>query len=120
MDSNSKLGHEYIPNGPHPISLMSLNGKILSAILERHALIVANGSEHCTGRITRQRTTKQRLEESCIDVVLLSSDMMNHFKSLMIDEQRKHVLTRNKTNQEWPSDQTKRSECPLIRVHIQS
>ena len=39
IDSSSKLGDEYIPNDPHPISP---NGKILSAIIERNALIVAN------------------------------------------------------------------------------
>ena len=84
MNSNSKLGHEYIPNDPHP---MSPNGRILVAIIERHALVVANGSEHCTGLITRKRSTKQRVEQSCIDIVLFSSDLKKHFKSLLIDEQ---------------------------------
>ena len=41
MDSNSKLGNEYIPNDPHP---MSPNGKLLAAVIERLALlVVANG-----------------------------------------------------------------------------
>ena len=91
MDSNSKLGSKYIPNDTHE---KSPNGSLLANIIERHALIVANGSPNCTGRITRKRVTKDRTEESCIDIVIFSSDMTNSFKSLIIDEDRKHVLTK--------------------------
>ena len=91
VDANSKLGKKYIPNDPHEISP---NGKVLSDIIERHALIVANGSERCKGLVTRQRSTKNRSEKSCIDLVLLSSDLNKEFKALNIDESRKHVLTR--------------------------
>ena len=91
MDSNSKLGSEYIPNDPHPISP---NGKILAAIIERHAVVVANGTKQCTGLITRQRNTTRRVKQSCIDLVIFSSDLKMHFKSLVIDDHRKHVLTR--------------------------
>ena len=35
MDSNSKLGIEYIPNDPHPISP---NGKIIAQIIDMHQL----------------------------------------------------------------------------------
>ena len=91
MDANTKLGPDHIPNDPHP---MSSNGKILSKIITRHALIVANGTEQCKGLITRQRSTGDRNERSCIDLVLFSSDLRNSFKELFIDEKRKHVLTR--------------------------
>ena len=91
MDANSKLGTKYIPNDPH---LMSPNGKILSEIIERHALIVANGTRECSGLITRQRSTTTRTEKSCIDLLLFSDDLRNDFKSLLIDEDRKYVLTR--------------------------
>ena len=91
MDANSKLGPEYIPKDTHD---MSANGKLLGNIIKRHALVVANGSEKCTGTVTRRRATKFRTEESCIDIVMFSSDMSSHFKSLYIDEQKKHVLTR--------------------------
>ena len=40
MDTNSKLGREIIPRDPHN---QSENGKILSGIINRHGLIVANG-----------------------------------------------------------------------------
>ena len=91
MDANTKLGPEYIPNDPHT---MSGNGKILSNIIKRHALVVANGANDCVGLITRQRSTTNRTERSCIDLVIFSSDLMKHFKHLLVDESRKHVLTR--------------------------
>ena len=91
MDSNSKLGLEYIPNDTHE---KSPNGILLANIIERHAPIVANGSTKCSGRITRKRITRNRTEESCIDVMLFSSDMNESFESLLIDEDRKHVLTK--------------------------
>ena len=91
LDANSKLGPEHIPNDPHG---MSGNGKILSNIIERHALIVANGTKECKGLVTRQRSTTNRTERSCIDLVLFSPDLREHFKELYIDDTRKHVLTR--------------------------
>jgi hypothetical protein len=91
LDANSKLGSNYIENDPHK---MSANGKILADIIERHVLIVANGSKNCIGLITRQRSTARRTEKSCIDLMLFSSDLKNSFKSLLIDEERIHVLTR--------------------------
>ena len=42
IDANSKLGPTYIKRDPKS---MSLNGRILSGIIERHALTVANGVE---------------------------------------------------------------------------
>ena len=46
IDSNSKLGSQYIPNDPHPISP---NGKMLARVINNHALIVANSLTSCTG-----------------------------------------------------------------------
>ena len=40
LDANSKLGTKYIKNYPHSISQ---NGVILSGIIDRQGLIVANG-----------------------------------------------------------------------------
>ena len=81
MDANSKLGEKYIPKDPHEIKP---NGKILAA----------NGTEQCSGVITRTRSTSNRTERSCIDVVMFSSELRDHFKSLMIDEERRHILTK--------------------------
>ena len=91
IDANSKLGEKYIPSDPHQISP---NGQLLAGIIERHALFVANGSDKCEGTITRKRITKYRKEESAIDIVLFSQDMVSHFVSLKVDEEKKHVLTR--------------------------
>ena len=91
IDSNSKLGNQYIPSDPHHISP---NGKMLARVIDNHALIVANSLSKCTGLITRRRITKYRTEESCIDMLLFSSDLQQYFTSLLIDEKRKHVLTK--------------------------
>ena len=91
LDANSKLGTKYIRNDPHTISP---NGIILSGIIDRHALIVANGLTHkSSGVITRKRSTVVRTEESVIDFVCISSDMQESLVSIQIDENRNHVLT---------------------------
>ena len=93
MDANAKLGKKHIPDDPHEITP---NGKLLEGIIERQNLFVVNGSRKCKGNITRKRTTKNRVEESVIDIVLISSDMIGNLESLVIDEDRKHVLTKIK------------------------
>ena len=92
-DANSKLGPEFIPRDPHK---MSPNGAILASIVERQNLIVVNGSTKCKGTITRRQVTKHRVEESAIDLVLISSDMMAYLVEMQIYEARKHVLTKMK------------------------
>ena len=91
MDSNSKLGPELIPNDPHR---QSTNGKILSGILQRHGLVVANGNVKCEGKITRRRITKDGVEESIIDHVIISEDLEKDMESIRIDEDGEHVLTK--------------------------
>ena len=86
MDANAKLGPNLIPGDPH---VMTPNGALLAAIVERHNLIIANGSEKCTGKITRKRVTRERTEQSVIDIVLFSSDLKEHFVDMHIDEERK-------------------------------
>ena len=88
IDANSKLGPTYIEKDPKP---MSPNGTILAGIIERHALIVANGVRNkCTGVITRKKITKNGIQESAIDLVLISSDMLQHLLSIHIDEEKKN------------------------------
>ena len=91
MDANAKLGSKYIPGDPHG---MTPNGALLSDIIERHALCVGNGSEICKGTITRIRNTRDRNEKSVIDIVMFSADMKKHIKSMLVDEERLHVLTK--------------------------
>ena len=90
-DANAKLGPTYFPNDPED---MSKNGKVLSAILERHALSVANGlKEKCL--ITQERSTVNGIEQSVIDFVIVSCDLVKHIEYIHIDEKRIHVLTKN-------------------------
>ena len=98
LDANRKLVEKYIRDDPHKISP---NGQLLAGVIERYALYVANGSDKCKGRVTRRRVTKHRIEESSIDVVLFSQDMLPSFVSLIVDEDKRHVLTRiTKTKKE--------------------
>ena len=91
LDANAKLGQQYIANDPKP---MSSNGLILAGIIERHALIVANGVQaKSEGVITRKRSTVVNTEESVIDFVLISGDMLDLLVSIKIDEERNCVLT---------------------------
>ena len=92
MDSNSKLGPEFIPQDPHS---QSSNGKILAGIINRHGLIVTNGlNNKCNGAITRKRETKDSVEESIIDYVLISEDLEKELESITIDEKRNNCLVK--------------------------
>ena len=91
MDANAKLGTKFIPGDPHE---MTPNGELLAAIVERHNLIVANGSDKCSGTITRKRVTKHRTEQSVIDIILFSSTMKEHFENIHVDEDRINVLAK--------------------------
>ena len=102
MDANSKLGNNYVKGDPHP---MSENGKILAGIIERHALIVANGLEgKSSGLITRKRVTTKDIQESVIDFVIMSRDMLSLIVACDIDSERKHVLTKTTKQNRIESD----------------
>ena len=91
-DMNSKLGPDLIPNDPNQ---MTENGRILAGILERNALTVVNGLPgKCTGSITRERHTVNGVEKSIIDFDMVSHDLVKEIGKMMIDDQRKYVLTR--------------------------
>ena len=92
MDSNSKLGPEVIANDPHG---QSPNGKVLCDIVTRHGLIVANGiSDKCEGSITRRRVTKDTIEESIIDHVIISEDLVSELDSLKLMKS-KNICSQN-------------------------
>ena len=92
LDANSKLGDEWIPGDSHK---QSQNGKILSGILKRHALLVANSLKgKSKGVITRRRTTVDGEEKSTIDFVILSGDLVKHVKSVITDEEQENCLAK--------------------------
>ena len=100
MDANSKLGPELIPSDPHA---RTPNGQIIADIMVRHGLTVVNGMEDkCDGTVTRRRVTKDGTEESAIDLVIVSDDLESVVDSLLIDENRKYVLTKMLTNLNFP------------------
>ena len=92
MDANSKLGNEIVPGDPKE---QSQNGKVLANIIERNALIVVNSlPDKCHGLITRRRTTENGGEESVIDFVIVSADLLTDLKEVIIDENKEHALTK--------------------------
>ena len=102
MDANSKLGGKYVKPDPNETSE---NGKILEGITERHALSVANGIEgKGSGIITGNRITKKYFQESLIDYVLLSRDMLPLLVTCKIDSERKHFLTKTTKKKRIESD----------------
>ena len=52
-----------------------------------------NSSQKCKGKITRQRVTKNKKEESIIDFVLVCELMDDMVEELLIDEDKKYALT---------------------------
>ena len=112
-DFNSKLGREHIPNDPHT---QDRNGKLLSELIQRNNLTVANGLMICEGTITRERVTTLRTEESAISFVIVSDDLVDKVESVVIDEKRDNVLTRiSKTRN---GTETKESDHNVIRTVI--
>ena len=91
-DLNSKLRPDFIKNDPEQITE---NGKILGGIPNRNTLTVVNGlGEICKGVITRERTTTISVEKSIMDFVIVSNDLVSDILSMMIDDERKHALTK--------------------------
>ena len=86
MDANSKLGPSLIPGDKHP---QSDNGRILADIIDRHGLLIGNALP---------RVTKFATEESTIDFVLLSADLLDETESILVDDKRLHVLTKLRKN----------------------
>ena len=116
MDANAKLGPNVIKGDPHK---QSDNGKLLHDIITRNALIVMNNvRSKCTGKITRKRITKKVNEQSIIDFVIVSDDMEDIISEVIIDEDRKHVLTRYTKTNKGPS--LKESDHNSIITYIKA
>ena len=91
MDGNFKAGQEIIPGDPHS---MNINGKFFKNFLSNNShLTVVNSVDICTGLITRRRQTKQRLEESVLDVFVVCDKVMQYVTKMVVDEEKQFVLT---------------------------
>ena len=116
MDANSKLGKEIVPNNPKE---QSQNGKVLAEIVERNALVVANSlSEKCQGLITRKRTTEDGVEESIIDFVIVSADLVCDLKEMIIDEKKEHALTKITRKNNVVNKATSDHNVILTKFHL--
>ena len=81
MDSNSKLGVDFISRDPLK---QSDNGKLLGEIIRKH--IVTNGvTEKVKGLITRRREIKESIKKSIIDHLIIIADLEKDFESLIVD-----------------------------------
>ena len=94
LDANSKLGPAVIPGDPKS---QSKNGKLLLEVLKENSLTVVNGTDLCTGVITRIRKTTVRTEESVIDFFIVCEKFLALVTKMIIDEERKFVLTKFST-----------------------
>ena len=86
LDANSKLGPDMVPGDSHP---QSENGRLLADIITRHGLIIGNSLKQCKGLITRKKVTKERVEESTIDFILFSADMLDNIEAIEVDEKKR-------------------------------
>ena len=67
----------------------------MASIIKRNALVVANSvTSKCSGTITRRRVTEEGVEESIIDFLLISEDLLEDFIELEIDEKKEHALVK--------------------------
>ena len=94
LDANSKLGPAVIPGDP---KRQSKNGKLILEVLKENSLTVVNGTDLCTGVITRIRKTTVRTEESVIDFFIVCEKFLALVTKMIIDEERKFVLTKFST-----------------------
>ena len=91
LDANSKLGTSYVAGDSRE---MSSNGKLFADLIERQSLIVVNCTDLCFGTITRVRNTTKRTEESVLDYFVVCQELYENVVKMVIDEQRKYVLTK--------------------------
>ena len=91
MDSNAKLGQQFIPLDPKPISD---NGILLGKIVEENNLVVVNGTSKCEGVITRYRKTINSVEESVLDHMIVCDLFFKLITKMTIDESGTYALTK--------------------------
>jgi hypothetical protein len=92
MDANSKMGTEMVPKDTHE---QTPNGAALAGVINRNDLIVVNSlNTKVNGSTTRKRITVDGIEESIIDFVIVSLDLVKDVENLLIDEQKEYALSK--------------------------
>ena len=90
LDANAKLGKENINGDKHNLSA---NGQLLLNLASSQSLTIVNTLNICKGFIIRKRQTNKVNEESTIDYLLVSEKLVIFIENMIVDEERKHVLT---------------------------
>jgi hypothetical protein len=90
-DGNLWAGSDIIPGDPRK---QNRNGKLFEDFLSRNShLTVVNALPVCKGLITRSRLRDGQIEESVLDFFVVCSRVLPYVTSMLIDEEKKHVLT---------------------------
>ena len=101
LDCNAKLGENIIKGDPNG---MSTNGKLLWDVVERRNCTIVNGTEKCTGCITRSRNKAGKMEKSVLDYVFVNAMISPYVSFMIIDESKQNALTRFIKGKFLPSD----------------
>ena len=70
---------------------------MLLDVIENNGLIVVNGTDRCSGVITRYRKTSVRTEESVLDFFIVCEKFFTFITRMVIDEARQFPLTKFST-----------------------
>ena len=90
MDSNAHAGETIIKNDPN---IINNNGEFLKDFLQRNPkLSLINGTDLCEGSITRFRKTKDRTEESILDIFIVCDKLWPFVTKMVVDSDRRHPL----------------------------
>ena len=94
FDGNLWAGEGIIPGDPRK---QNRNGKFFETFLKQNPnLTVINSLPLCQGLITRRRIKNGALEESVIDFFLLCNRVLPYVQKMIIDEEKKFILTNYK------------------------
>ena len=120
FDGNLWAGPDIIPGDQR---MQNRNGKLFKNFLERHPqLTVVNSLPICEGKITRSRFRDGELEESILDFFVVCSRILPYVTKMVIDENKKHVLTNYKTAKESTCDEccNKLQIKKCLSIHVRS
>ena len=91
FDGNLWAGPNLVPGDPRP---QNQNGKLFMEFLSRQPnLTVVNSLPICEGIITRSRIKEGVEERSVLDFFVVCSRVLPHVSKMVIDEDRKFILT---------------------------
>ena len=95
FDGNLWAGPQIIPGDPRK---QNTNGKLFQEFLARNPnLTVVNSLPQCKGLITRIRDKEGKMEKSVLDFFVVCSRILPYVTSMVIDEEKKYILTNYKT-----------------------